>query len=33
MLYSLKLQILQKLAEYNKDRGMERFQKISKGSE
>ncbi|MFC1569595.1 DUF2764 family protein [bacterium] len=30
MLYFLKLQILQKLSEYNKDKGMERFQQISK---
>jgi len=30
MLYYLKLQILQKLSEYDKEKGMERFQQISK---
>jgi len=33
MLYYLKLQILQKLSEYDKEKGMERFQKISKVTE
>jgi hypothetical protein len=33
MLYYLKLQILRKLSEYDKDKGMERFQQISKVTE
>ncbi|MBN2102714.1 DUF2764 family protein [bacterium] len=33
ILYYLKLQILQKLSEYDKDKGMERFQQISKVTE